>query len=57
MNAIPTELLAVYAEIIRNEPEVEKAGGHLLNFLLDVKVIEKAIEDAVANAKQRAGQG
>ena len=51
---VPQELLQVYAEILKNEPEVEKAAGHLMNFLIDVKAIEQAIADAVANAKQRA---
>ena len=54
---VPNELLQVYAEIIKNEPELEKAGVHLMNFLLDVKAIEQAIAEAVANAKQRAQQG
>lgn len=54
MNTIPTELLAVYAEIIKNEPEIEKASGHLMNFLIDVKAIEQAVTDAVTAAKQRA---
>ena len=51
---IPQELLQVYAEIIKNEPEAEKAAGHLMNFLLDVKAIEQTIAEAIANAKQRA---
>jgi hypothetical protein len=48
------ELIAAYTEIIKNEPELEKAQGHLMNFLLDAQVIAKAVEDAVTAAKQRA---
>ena len=53
---VPQELINAYVEIVKNEPSIEAAASHLLNFLLDAQNIAKAIEDAVAAAKVRAGQ-
>lgn len=51
---VPSELLAVYHEIIKNAPTVEAAGAHLLNFLQDVKLITGTIQGAIDAARTRA---
>jgi hypothetical protein len=47
---IPTELLALYAEIVRAAPTLEAAQAHLLNLFIDAKQVEMAIADATQTA-------
>lgn len=55
MPNIPAELLLAYADIIRQAPDAQTGAAHLMNFLLDADKLVKAIDEAINEAKQRAG--